>query len=363
MLPYFACLTKLFDISPFEGRCQCIHDPRAKGSVKHWLQHIMTPKTIPSFHAQADDIYHLQMSSIFRNSPFGSLLASYEADDWIKTYESLCNLQKPNGNRISHKNKVEIALRMHYDTEEENYYTFIPNFKMCGKPCMVLQLRAFLLDKGDVQDISMSDYYSLLSEREKNSTIIAREIAFGPISDNSVDRIGIWFDIPAKDILPYSNKEKYGNAMEEEKHSDLIYSYGTPFSITQTLDNDAYRLIKDVLQFYVINEKSKHNLNNNSIKAVYASLKNRFESIMLNYAACSWPSNADGYGASDIAEVDRLYDFDGDQSYFKSQKVWGSFINSFKDVSKHTHFHFLLANMTILDIFEGEKHRRGEISI
>ena len=338
MILYFVCLINLFEISPFDGRCQCVHDPRAKGSVSHWLPHIRTPKVIRSFHAQADDIYHLQTSSIFKSSPFGSLLPLYEADNWIKLYKSVCNLLIGYGNQIPHKTKVEIALKMHYDSEEENCYTFTPNFVICGKPCMILQTKAFLLNKGNVHDISMTDYYSLHSERGQHSTIIAREIAFGPISDNSTGRLGIWFDVPVDDFSSYSNKLKYGNVSEEQNHNDLIHSYGAPFYITQTLDDDAYQLVRDVLQFYVMSENRKKDTNTTFIKANYASLKNRFKSIMLSYAASSWPSNANGYGAPDVAEVDALYDFDGDQRYLKSQKVWGSFIQSINDVSKNTFF-------------------------
>ena len=336
----------LIDCSPLDGKCICNHDLRAKGNVSHWLPHMKTPKTIPRFNAQADDIYHLQLSSISKNSPFGSLLKSDETHDWNHFYKAVCNLPTARENRISHKNKLEIALRMCYHEKKTDYYTFKPNYLVLGKPAMILQRRAFLIDKEGVQDITLKRYHFLSLQGSKLVTIV-NEIAFGPISDNSECRLGIYFDIPMQSMLPYTKGMKKIKNANDETNGFLPE---TPFYITETLDEDAYQLIRDVIRFYVVHDNSSNDANKTKTSQ---DLKQRFENIMLNYSKWSWPSNTN----ENVTEVNTCYDFNDScaQNYLNAQKLWRSFINAMDNVSLHAPFGCFMSNSYLMATLKGNQ--------
>ena len=255
-----------------------------------------------SFDAQIDDIYHIQNGSIFKNSPFGSLLGSHEINDWNRFRELVCNLHVQNHNRVSHRNKVEIALTMHYQGDNRQIYTFKPNYTLMGEECMILQTRAFLLGGGSAEEITMKQYFGLSKQKMKSVTL-AREITFGPMGDNSDRDRCICFDIC--------------NQIPE-----------APFYITETLDDDAHQLIKDILECYMVDEDSF------SSTKIQETLKKRFENIMFAYSAWSWPSNANGYGPSNIAAVRTKYHFNEKaQTHLKTLKLWKSFVDELNDVS------------------------------
>ena len=304
-----------------------------KGPVPDWLPHLMAPKQIPSFNAQADDIYHLQMSSIFKNSPFGVSLTSDEDDNWNVFYKSLCN-PVARQNRIPFKNKVEIVLRMCYKEKRVRHYTYQPDHVINNKQCMIMQTKHFLLHEGTTQEIDISKHNELCSEHTENLTI-AHEIAFGPMADISEHNHGVYFDVENIKPLPKIWKSR-------ESDNDIGFLPEAPFFITETLDDNAHQLMKDVLRFYV----------SNNTKAAYASLKNRFQSIMLHYSTLSWPRNANGYGSSNVAEVNAFYDFDScNQNNLKTKKIWESFIDTIKNVSVKFYFILWFTNNINMIIF------------
>ena len=166
------------------------------------------------------------------------------------------------------------------------------------------------------------------------SKIIAREIAFGPLGDNSSRSLGIYFNISAKDITLHTNKSKHRVLVGEQNCGHVKFPPESPFFITETLDNDAHMLIRDTLRHYVIHEKPSHDMNDYSIKVAQASLKSRFDTIMSNYSAWSWKSNANRYGPLDIPEVNAFYSFDyREERYLKTPKLWHSFITAMGNVS------------------------------
>ena len=278
-----------------------------------------------------DDVYHLQINSIFQNSPFASLLGADKANKWEYFYQSVCNLPFSAENRIPHKTKVEIALKMHYTENKKPYYTYKPSFVLFGKPCMILQTRTFSLENGKLREIAIRQFNTPSSEKQRMSKIIAREIAFGPSGDNSPHRYGIYFDISSKDISLHSSKSKKNVAA---KNCNNVFLPEAPFFITETLDDDAYALTRDVLKYLVMRQSSDDSFSEYSIKAAQVSLKSRFECIMSNYSTWSWKSNANGHGPQDIAKVNTFYHFgDCEERHLKTPKLWESFINSMGNVS------------------------------
>ena len=105
------------------------------------------------------------MHAILYGNPFGDQF-SLELDDWADLYKLVCNTTSNNKRRrniLSEIHKLSIALQMR--GESGWMYKYRPQHVVYNTLCMVLQKRAFILEKsGRAVEIPLSKF------RANNST-------------------------------------------------------------------------------------------------------------------------------------------------------------------------------------------------
>jgi len=196
--------------SPFGKRCACLHDPRIGGGPNafiSWLPHTETQGNSMTTDVNVDGLHQKRLGTILYDNPFGEH-HSLEMDGFSHLYELVCNTSvtmvkrrrsshhsnSTNNGGISEAHKVAMALKMR---ERHTWtYKYRPQHVIYGEPCMVLEKRAFQLDKsGQVQSIPIGHF----NPKNKQHAMV-REIAFGPDNDNSVRGVALWFNIPDLEV-------------------------------------------------------------------------------------------------------------------------------------------------------------------
>ena len=156
---HFSFLFFYVTISPFGRRCVGIHDPRIMGLSPSWLPHTETQGNSLPTDINVDGLHQKRMHTILYGNPFGDQF-SLELDDWADLYKLVCNTtsnSKRRRNTLSEIHKLSIALQMR--GESGWMYKYRPQHVIYNTLCMVLQKRAFILEKsGQAVEIPVNKF-------------------------------------------------------------------------------------------------------------------------------------------------------------------------------------------------------------
>ncbi|CAJ1942642.1 unnamed protein product [Cylindrotheca closterium] len=236
---------------PFGRRCGSIHDPRTTGTVSSWLPHTETQGNSMSTDINVDGLHQKRLHSIQYGNPFGDQF-SIELDDFADLYKLICNNTSSNKrrrNNLSEIHKLSMALQMR--GEAGWMYKYRPQHFIRGTLCMVLQKRAFRLEKsGTALPIPLNKY-----KAEHSGHILVRELAFGPDSDPSVRGVALYFNIPKEDVsecTPQQAKryrwKKSSGARENNRDKLSIFDKQECFVMIRPFEKDPFDLATRILQ-------------------------------------------------------------------------------------------------------------------
>ena len=252
-----------------------------------------------------DGLHQKRLSTILYDNPFGEN-HSLDLDDYSHLYDLICNTSF-NGKRrrssgISEAHKIAIALKM----RERHTWTFKyrPQHVIYGEPCMVLEKRAFLLEKsGLVTAIPISHF----SPTNKQHAMV-REIAFGPDSDATIRGVALWFNIPDGEVTactPYQARrfrwKKKPKVDEEQRRAQKPSPLDTRecFFMIRPTDEDAFDFTTKILLHRhnsLLAERYLTSLSDRAlaIEALAAeddTLKEIYRNQKLSWIRWAWPSN------------------------------------------------------------------------
>lgn len=320
-----------------------------------------------------DALHQKRLGTCLYDNPFGAD-HSLDMDGFADLYQLICNINTTNSKRrrtsgISEAHKIAIALKM-----RENHtwtYKYRPQHVVFGENCMVLEKRAFFLEKsGLAVPIAISKF-----DPHRKEHVLIREIAFGPDCDTSVRGVALWFNIPDYDVSTWSplQAKKYRWKKKPKSSPDHPHRKTSPFDgresfkMVRPTDPVAFDFVTKVLmhRFDTLQAKRLPSLSERSKALTSLGLKEA-ELIQLYYnlkhswIQWAWPNN-EGRGEIDrdtlIPPVDGTYKPEMDQESlavallsngceqqsddrpvkgFYTQAIWASFISQrFKQTDRH----------------------------
>jgi hypothetical protein len=234
------------------------------------LPHTETQGNSINTDINVDGLHQKRLNTILHGNPFGEQF-SLDFDDWGDLYKLVCNTTSSNKRRrntLSEVHKLSIALQMRGGSGW--MYKFRPQHVVSDTLCMVLQKRAFRLEKsGTATSIPLAGYSPTNPKH-----VLVRELAFGPDSDPSVRGVALWFNIPESEVAvctPQQAKrfrwKKAGPDTVPERSA--IFDTRECFIMIRPHDPDAYELATRILghRFDTVQAES------------FSSLSKRFDSL------------------------------------------------------------------------------------
>jgi len=356
------CLTYVSTGScPFGKRCSGIHDPRVSGTEQSWLPHTETQGNTITTDINVDALHQKRLYSILRNNPFGSLFTSRE-NSFNDLYDLTCNRNKSSlcgmKNKFKKKlivpqlqeqHKLSIALKMRGGSNFQ--FKFRPQHIIYDTICMVLQKRAFRLNRDEAAEIPISMF------RPKND-ILVQEIAFGPDCEPTVRGVGLWFAIDESDVTvctPQQAKRYRWKRSLHKKNCDVNGSKNVydrsgnvskfdlqdSFTMVRPSEHDAYGLSTAILDHRLavikmdrIVDTTLNNIEHERLKQERFNLEERFQGMIRAWTNWSWPGNR---GREEVDEntpvppVDGCYEVNrGRMKSIPVADIWENFAsNSF----------------------------------
>lgn len=322
---------------PFDQRCWGLHDPRIVGKHPSWLSHADSDlnKWSVGKGANVDKCYHQLMSSTYNCSALYSYAPrkKWKSDErltleaWNHFIAYICNtdqsgIRKADNGLLEDIHRLEIVLRMR-ETRKGQCYAFYPDHFLHGELCMVLQTRFFTIASGtnrgsrDVIDVTDDVQGGIITPDSSQGTIIAHEIAFGPVGNPSVRSVSVWFNLKLSDLVkcriqdakkfkrthhrvkkPDSRDMSFSSSSGINSLSGIDNSNDIPFYNYQPLDNASFELVTDILRhrrdcldfsFLMSTEKANWIAEKQSLDHQNQRLVKRFESLRCHWMASSWP--------------------------------------------------------------------------
>lgn len=190
--------------SPMGRRCSSIHDPRVMGGEPSWLPLTETQGNSMGTDINVEGLHQKRLHTVLFGNPFGEQF-SVDFDDWSDLYKLVTNTTSSNkrrrrsseinNNALSEVHKLSIALQMRGG--HEFMYKYSPRHIIFSELCMVLQTRAFCLEKktGQAVPIALSKF-----KAKNDKHVLVREIAFGPDADPTVRGVSLWFNVPNEKV-------------------------------------------------------------------------------------------------------------------------------------------------------------------
>ncbi len=247
---------------------------------------------------------------------------------------------------ISELDRVSIVLKMR-EARKAQLYVYSPTHLFCDTLCMVLQTRYFRINSGVISEISEQDYERLCASGGAsivNNIIVAREIAFGGVSDRQFREASIWFNIHSDNIVLCTRQQARKNNIRSRHKLRTKWGPSSgevgmaksctipPFDSNQPVDNAAFDLITDILDHrhrvlkYFSSEPDDrvHQL----LVEEEGQLQQRFESQRRFWITWSWPKKLGSNDFDDetvIPSVFGAYNFVtyGDESYKEDAIFFG----------------------------------------
>jgi hypothetical protein len=252
-----------------------------------------------------DALHQKRLSTILNDNPFGGH-HSLDLDEFSDLYELICNtsssIKRRRSSGISEAHKIAIALKMR---ERHTWtYKYRPQHVIYGEPCMVIEKRAFQLDKsGRVHAIPISQF----NAKNKQHAMV-REIAFGPDSDTTVRGVSLWFNIPDWEVsacTPYQarrfrwKKKPKADDDQRRQHKPSPLDARDCFTMIRPSDQDAFDLATNILTHRYDTLQAERYLSNLSERAAALdalaaeadALKEVYRSQRLSWIQWAWPSN------------------------------------------------------------------------
>lgn len=259
--------------SPFGIRCSGIHDPRISGPSPSWLPHTETQGNSLSTDINVDGLHQKRMHAIHHGSPFGDQF-SLELDDFTDLYKLVCNISTTNKRRrntLSEIHKLAIALQMR--GESDWMYKYCPQHVINNTLCMVIQKRAFYINKsGQAYRISLKNYKAnnprhvlvqyvslpvflsfAITKTHKRPFRFpltpSSELAFGPDSDPTVHGVALYFNISESDVVQCTPQQ--AKRFRWKKNTNNLasnFDYRECFKMIRPYDRDAYELATSIMR-------------------------------------------------------------------------------------------------------------------
>lgn len=250
-----------------------------------------------------DALHQKRLGAILYDNPFGEQFAM-EMDEFADLYKLICNTTNSNKrrkNNLSELHKIAIALQMR---DNHNWmYKYLPQHMIYEELCMVLQKRAFRLEKsGKVTPIQIAAF------NPKNSQhVMVREIAFGPDADTTVRGVALWFNIPEHEVAechPQLSKRyrwkkapKFDDQRALEKKPSVFDSREC-FVMVRPSDHDAFDLATDILRHRhkTVTAERLSNLRErfealNDLQKEKDALQDTFLNHKRSWTSWAWPIN------------------------------------------------------------------------
>ena len=344
----------MFRFSPFGIRCTGIHDARIAGSTPSWLPHTETQGNSINTDINVDGLHQKRLNAILYGNPFGDKF-SLEIDDFGDLYKLICNtnIMKRRRNTLSELHKLSIALQMR--GAPGWMYKFRPQHVIFSSLCMVLQKRAFRLDKGSQAiEIPLTSYNSKCSTH-----VLVREIAFGPDSDTTVRGVALWFNIPESEVGECTVQQakrfrwKKGPKQDErnlENAHNKIFDSRECFFMIRPHDKDAFDLTTNILKhrLQTVEHERKRSLSDRfeALKILQKekeALCKTFRNQRRHWISWQWPINTGRQTVEDDTPVPSIdgpyqplvdrdnFDFDGEDTPVAGnaiQSIWDSFVST-----------------------------------
>lgn len=250
-----------------------------------------------------DALHQKRLSTILYDNPFGEHL-SMEMDEFADLYKVICNNTNNNKrrrNNLSETHRIAIALKMRGSHGWS--YKYCPQHVIYDEMCMVLQKRAFRLEKsGNVIPIALSTY------NPKNSQHVSvREIAFGPDSDNTVREVALWFNIPEREVtecnpqLAKRYRWKKAPKFDDQRALDKrpsVFDSRECFIMIRPFERDAFDLATKILchRFETVKAERLTTLKERfeTLKTLQShkdDLQETFQNHKRSWVTWAWPIN------------------------------------------------------------------------
>lgn len=304
-------------------RCASIHDPRVMGGQPSWLPLTETQGNNLKTDINVDGLHQKRLHTVLFGNPFGEQF-SVDFDDWTDLYKLVTNTTPSNKRRrntISEVHKLSIALQMR--GSHQWMYKYSPKHVIFSELCMILQKRAFRLDKetGEAIPIPLSKY-----KTNNDKHVIVREIAFGPDADPTVRCVALWFNIPDEKITDcdpevakrfrWKKKSKFDDSCK--KGTSSVFDVRECFFMVRPNDESAFDLATNMLKHRYQTVKAER-LNPISdrfavlelLQKDRAALQKTFEDHKRHWFTWTFPIHNGRHAADDetpVPPVDALYD-------------------------------------------------------
>jgi len=280
--------------SPFQDRCEFLHDPSAEGRIPSWLRDTQKHDSNIQTDVHINNLQQLNVQSIHKTD-FGVLCPIKHPSqnlfkDWTNAVDIVCNKStsfNPEMFGIKRKHMIQIILKLR--PKCGNSHTYQDTHMVFDRLCMVLDARSYCISGDKMIEI---DYHP--HNPHHKGIITAHHIVFHP--DQLLDSkcpTAIYFNIPAHEISACFHDPKKDKNLDFSKLSQVkqCHSKCYFFKLVSALDKEIDHLIVDILQ----DHQSK--LFDNCVQKKDFDLKemamiSRFNSLRLFFELWAYPVNA-----------------------------------------------------------------------
>lgn len=348
-------------------RCASIHDPRVMGGQPSWLPLTETQGNNLKTDINVEGLHQKRLHTVLFGNPFGEQF-SVDFDDWTDLYKLVTNSTASNKRRrntISEVHKLSIALQMR--GSHQWMYKYSPHHVIYSELCMILQKRAYRLDKetGEAIPIPLSKY-----KAKNDKHVLVREIAFGPDADPTVRGVALWFNIPDNKIVEcdpdvakrfrWKKKSKFDDS-HTNKNTSSVFDIRECFFMVRPSDQSAFDLATEMLKNRYQTVKAERL---NPIKARFAmleqlqkdraSLQQMFENHKRHWIAWTFPIHNGRHTADDetpVPPVDAMYDPILDMELIRRKKADGEDLSNIVGVAAKRVWESFVSTMKILQTY------------
>lgn len=353
--------TTVYTYSPFDQRCTRLHDPRVVGMQPSWLPHAEVMINNTKKGGEVDKLYHQQYSSIYSCSPLYGFAPKvrWKADEasthsaWKEFYSFCCNMDtdqpysqgtqwrlstskkvaaQDQVEEITEKNRLEMALLMRERRLAQDF-VYLPTHIFNGELCLVLQKCYFRLEVTEsYKGIRRYGVVEILREEATSRsadqvTIVAQEIAFGPVADASVRPVSVWFNINPEDISPCTRQQARRHKRsrhrlrakrnDEKNKPDEKSCPIPPFTSHQPIDGIAFNLITGIQthRYRALKYFSSLSRDEDTLRLLALEeemLRKSFESQRRFWMTWTWPKKV---GSSQVSNNTEVPDIDGTYNF------------------------------------------------
>lgn len=309
---------------------------------------------------------------MLHNNPFGEQFC-LKTDTFVDLYKLVCNVKNTKKNSWVDKRRrikldpifqLQIALKLRSNPDWQ--YKFCPKNIIHGELCMILQTRAFRLNRKtmEIVDLALDQYRA----RDENHVIV-REIAFGPDRDQTIRGVSLWFQLDERDIRtcdPEQAKNFRWKRSPKSKETIRISTFDTldHFEMIRPHCKYAYALTTDIIRHRLHVMKASRKVDNKARAEALAELSekktfliSRFERQKKYWEDWAWPINEgreEVDSSTPVPPIDGVYCIPEEELGKSSSPIWKSFTTAFSLDEGDTEdgYDFLLGNV------ESAKHPR-----